>query len=60
MTEVDYESLSNASPALNMLAGAMAGITEHTLTFPLDSIKTRSQFFKSKNIDQAKKITSIK
>ncbi|KAG2344028.1 mitochondrial carrier [Suillus weaverae] len=44
--EVDYEALpSNASLGVNMLAGALAGITEHAVMFPIDSIKTRMQVF---------------
>jgi len=44
--EVDYESLpSNAGLAVNMLAGALAGISEHAVMFPIDSIKTRMQVF---------------
>ncbi|KAJ3294385.1 Fe(2+) transporter [Borealophlyctis nickersoniae] len=41
--EVDYEALPTSSVATNMLAGALAGISEHTVMFPLDSIKTRMQ-----------------
>ncbi|KAG0709252.1 mitochondrial carrier domain-containing protein [Suillus ampliporus] len=44
--EVDYEALpSNAGLGVNMLAGALAGITEHSVMFPIDSIKTRMQVF---------------
>ncbi|KAF8159699.1 mitochondrial carrier domain-containing protein [Crassisporium funariophilum] len=44
--EIDYESLpSNAGLAVNMLAGALAGISEHAVMFPVDSIKTRMQVF---------------
>lgn len=44
--EVDYETLpSNAGLGVNMIAGAMAGITEHAVMFPIDSIKTRMQVF---------------
>ncbi|KAI8817646.1 mitochondrial carrier domain-containing protein [Fimicolochytrium jonesii] len=41
--EVDYEVLPTTSVATNMLAGALAGITEHTVMYPLDSVKTRMQ-----------------
>ncbi|KAI5481419.1 mitochondrial RNA splicing protein [Pseudohyphozyma bogoriensis] len=40
--EIDYESL-DGSLAINMLAGAMAGISEHAVMYPVDSIKTRMQ-----------------
>ncbi|KAI0272485.1 mitochondrial carrier [Gloeopeniophorella convolvens] len=44
--EDDYEALSpNAGLGINMLAGALAGITEHSVMFPVDSIKTRMQVF---------------
>ena len=35
----DYESLPNSSVATNMVAGAIAGVTEHSLMFPFDAIK---------------------
>ncbi|KAI9032129.1 mitochondrial carrier [Hyaloraphidium curvatum] len=41
--EDDYESLPNASVAVNMTAGALAGILEHSVMFPLDAVKTRMQ-----------------
>lgn len=41
---VEYEALpEDASMASHMAAGALAGIAEHTATFPIDSIKTRMQ-----------------
>ncbi|KAJ3333581.1 Fe(2+) transporter [Blyttiomyces sp. JEL0837] len=43
MSEDDYESLPNSSLYANLMAGAFAGITEHTVMFPFDSIKTRMQ-----------------
>lgn len=39
-----YEDLSVDAPfTIHLSAGALAGIAEHTVTFPLDSIKTRLQ-----------------
>jgi len=44
--EIEYEALpTNAGFGVNMLAGALAGITEHAVMFPVDSIKTRMQVF---------------
>lgn len=43
--EVDYEGLSNATLGVNMMAGALAGISEHVVMYPVDSIKTRMQVF---------------
>ena len=37
--EVDYEGLPQASIAVNMMAGALAGIAEHSVMFPIDSVK---------------------
>ena len=40
----EYEELPpGTSPLVNLTAGALAGIFEHTVTFPLDSLKTRLQ-----------------
>lgn len=40
----DFESLpSSASVWTHMTAGALAGITEHSVTYPFDCIKTRMQ-----------------
>ncbi|KAI0198644.1 mitochondrial RNA-splicing protein MRS3 [Astrocystis sublimbata] len=42
--EYDYEALPpNFSLFQNMLAGAFAGIAEHTVMYPVDAIKTRMQ-----------------
>ncbi|KAI8376384.1 mitochondrial carrier domain-containing protein [Radiomyces spectabilis] len=42
--EFDYESLgANSTMGQNAIAGALAGIGEHCLMFPVDSIKTRMQ-----------------
>ncbi|EIW79265.1 mitochondrial carrier [Coniophora puteana RWD-64-598 SS2] len=44
--EIDYEALgSKAGLGVNMLAGALAGITEHAVMFPIDTMKTRMQVF---------------
>ncbi|THH10741.1 hypothetical protein EW145_g1124 [Phellinidium pouzarii] len=44
--EVEYEGLSSdAGFTVNMAAGALAGITEHAVMFPVDSVKTRMQVF---------------
>uniref|UniRef100_A0A8C6ULU8 Solute carrier family 25 member 28 n=1 Tax=Neogobius melanostomus TaxID=47308 RepID=A0A8C6ULU8_9GOBI len=42
--ELDYEGLpQGASTRTHMLAGAVAGIMEHCLMFPVDCVKTRMQ-----------------
>ncbi|XP_034188090.1 mitoferrin-1 isoform X2 [Osmia lignaria lignaria] len=38
-----YESLPTSSVAVHMTAGAFAGIMEHCVMYPLDSVKTRMQ-----------------
>jgi len=44
--EYEYEGLEpNAGHGVHMLAGALAGITEHSVMFPADMIKTRMQVF---------------
>jgi solute carrier family 25 (mitochondrial iron transporter), member 28/37 len=39
----EYESIPNSTVKTQMLAGALAGITEHVVTYPLDVVKTRMQ-----------------
>jgi len=39
----DYESLPTTSLQTIMMAGALAGIMEHCVMYPLDSVKTRMQ-----------------
>lgn len=39
----DYETLPNSSTTTHMIAGAFAGIMEHCLMYPFDSVKTRMQ-----------------
>ncbi|KAL2083114.1 hypothetical protein ACEWY4_020887 [Coilia grayii] len=44
ISEPDYEGLpQGASTSTHMLAGAVAGIMEHCLMFPIDCVKTRMQ-----------------
>ncbi|TCD69618.1 Fe(2+) transporter [Steccherinum ochraceum] len=44
--DIEYEGLPpNAGLGVSMIAGALAGITEHAVMFPVDSIKTRMQVF---------------
>ena len=35
----DYESLPTSNVGVHMAAGAAAGVVEHTVMFPLDSVK---------------------
>ncbi|KAH8264096.1 hypothetical protein KR038_002630 [Drosophila bunnanda] len=39
----DYESLPTTSVGVNMTAGGIAGVLEHLVMYPLDSVKTRMQ-----------------
>lgn len=51
--EVDYEALPEDAPiSAHLLAGAFAGIMEHTVMFPIDSIKTRMQIFNKANLTE--------
>ena len=42
--EIDYESIPNSSLFTNLIAGSIAGITEHTVMYPFDSIKVRISY----------------
>lgn len=35
----DYESLPTTSVGINMTAGAIAGVLEHIVMYPMDSVK---------------------
>ncbi|KAG0726431.1 Mitoferrin-1 [Chionoecetes opilio] len=39
----EYESLPTSDVGIHMTAGAVAGIMEHCVMFPIDSVKTRMQ-----------------
>ncbi|WFD38032.1 Fe(2+) transporter [Malassezia japonica] len=42
--EIDYEGLGENYPLhINMIAGSLAGITEHAVMFPVDLVRTRMQ-----------------
>ena len=41
MGEAEYESLPTNNLASHMLAGAGAGIMEHTVMYPVDCVKVR-------------------
>lgn len=43
MTDDDYEAIPNSSLVTNLMAGALAGITEHSIMYPIDSIKVKSR-----------------
>lgn len=44
----DYESLPTTSVAINMTAGAIAGVLEHIVMYPMDSVKvSKTAFFLS-------------
>lgn len=49
--EIDYEALPSSAPLHHQLiAGAFAGIMEHSVLFPIDAIKTRVQSTASSKI----------
>lgn len=42
--EIDYEALPDTAPlSYQLIAGAFAGIMEHSIMFPIDALKTRMQ-----------------
>ena len=43
----DYETLPTNSVATNMSAGAIAGVMEHCVMYPMDSVKVILECFKS-------------
>ncbi|GAN11334.1 mitochondrial RNA-splicing protein MRS3 [Mucor ambiguus] len=57
----DYESLgANSTMAQNAIAGAMAGIGEHCIMYPVDSIRTRMQVLSTPELGTAIKDASKK
>lgn len=58
--EVDYEALpEDASIAAHLSAGAFAGIMEHTVMYPMDSLKTRMQMLASGEMFNRSVISSL-
>ena len=58
--EVDYEALpEDASIAAHLSAGAFAGIMEHTVMYPMDSLKTRMQMLASGSMFNRSVISSL-
>ncbi|CAG2106322.1 unnamed protein product, partial [Medioppia subpectinata] len=43
MENEEYESLPTSDVKIHMTAGAIAGVMEHVVMYPLDSVKTRMQ-----------------
>ena len=49
LEEIDYETLPTGAPfSSHLLAGALAGITEHSVTYPFDMIKVLKILFNLK------------
>lgn len=44
----EYESLPTGSVAVHMTAGAIAGVMEHCVMYPLDSVKVNNKKTKKK------------
>lgn len=40
----DYEVLPSTNVSVNMTAGAIAGVLEHCVMYPLDSVKVSNVF----------------
>ncbi|KAL6948855.1 hypothetical protein ACO0QE_001330 [Hanseniaspora vineae] len=59
--EIDYEALPSNSPLSHQLmAGAFAGIMEHSIMFPIDAIKTRMQAMATASASASSAITTSK
>ncbi|KAG0167143.1 Fe(2+) transporter [Apophysomyces sp. BC1015] len=57
--EYEYESLgANSTMVQNAIAGALAGIGEHCIMYPIDSIKTRMQVLSSSSAHTTNAIRS--
>lgn len=52
--DIDYEALPSSAPlSYQLLAGAFAGIMEHTVLFPIDAIKTRIQSASGQSVSRS-------
>jgi len=58
--EQDYESLPTQSLLINAGAGTLAGIAEHCVMFPVDSIKTRLQMITDSGKVASSNVYSLK
>lgn len=60
MEDSDYESMPSDSPFhYQLLAGAFAGIMEHSVMFPVDALKTRIQSTQGKSTKMIAQIAKI-
>ncbi|EPZ32447.1 mitochondrial carrier [Rozella allomycis CSF55] len=58
--EEEYEDLpKDAGLNTQLIAGALAGISEHLIAYPLDAVKTRLQFMVYKNAPQYKGMNDV-
>lgn len=55
----EYESLPTSCMRTHMLAGAMAGVMEHVVMYPLDSVKVFNNIFFSSKFVELKHIINI-
>ncbi|OEJ88519.1 Mitochondrial RNA-splicing protein MRS4 [Hanseniaspora osmophila] len=59
--EIDYEALPSNSPLSHQLmAGAFAGVMEHSIMFPIDAIKTRMQALATASASASSAISASK
>ncbi|KAJ1525289.1 hypothetical protein ONE63_010112 [Megalurothrips usitatus] len=54
----EYESLPTANVPTHMMAGAIAGVMEHCIMYPLDSVKTRMQSL-TPNAGQSQSVAGV-
>lgn len=58
--EIDYESLPEGTTLTSQcIAGAFAGILEHTVMYPVDAIKTRMQALQSSTSTASSKLEGV-
>ena len=60
MEDSEYESLPTERVTVHLAAGALAGVMEHCVMYPVDCVKVRSVYFLPfKNDDDLPRIYSL-